>query len=74
MNRNNVNRLSHVLSIRLTEREFKHLKETLRNYQIKRSSFSGSMRVLLRQDLHRSRAWRKAWKTHDREYHKALNH
>jgi hypothetical protein len=63
MSANKVNRRkqpSKVLSIRMTQQEFKHLRETIRNYGIFRSSFSDEVRVLLSRDLHRSRRFKRA--------------
>jgi hypothetical protein len=64
MNASHVNsqkKLSHVLSIRLTDQELKHLKETLKNYGIHRGCLSSDLRALLDGDVYRSRRYRKAW-------------
>jgi hypothetical protein len=52
--------LSKVLSIRMTDLEFRRLQETLRNYEIRRDSISEAVRVLLSRDLHRSRRFARA--------------
>ena len=60
MNRNSVNREesgSKVLSVRLSQREWKHFQEILGNYKIQKSSVSDQLRELLRQDLRRSRKY-----------------
>jgi hypothetical protein len=49
--------LSKVLSIRMTDQEFRHLQETLRNYGIHRDSLSRAVRVLLASELYRSRRY-----------------
>lgn len=60
MNRNAVNKhktLSKFLSARLSEQEWKHFKEILRNYGIHKSSVSAQLRALLRFELYRSRRY-----------------
>jgi hypothetical protein len=50
MNRNTVNREetgSKVLSARLSQQEWKHFREILRNYKIQKSSVSDQLRELL---------------------------
>ena len=47
--------LLNTLSFRVSDVEFKHLQETLRNYKIHKGSMSDRMRELLRQELWRSR-------------------
>jgi len=54
--------LSKVLSVRMTDLEFRHLREILRNYSIKRDSFSECVRVLLSRELHCSRRFRRSQK------------
>ena len=60
--------LSKVLSIRMTDLEFRHLQEIIRNYGISRSSLSECVRVLLSRDLYRSRRFRKAQEQLEREH------
>ena len=60
MNRYSVDREetgSKVLSARLTQQEWKHFQEILRNYKIHKSSVSDQLRELLRQNLWRSRRY-----------------
>ena len=60
MNRYSVDREetgSKVLSARLTQQEWKHFQEILRNYKIHKSSVSDQLRELLRRDLWRSRRY-----------------
>jgi hypothetical protein len=57
---NRAKQRSKVLSIRMTDLEFRRLQETLRNYEIKRDSISEAVRVLLSRDLHRSRRYARA--------------
>jgi DNA-binding HxlR family transcriptional regulator len=60
MNRYSVDREetgSKVLSARLTQQEWKHFQEILRNYKIHKSSVSDQLRELLRHDLWRSRRY-----------------
>jgi hypothetical protein len=57
MNGNSVNtsqRLSNVISLRLTDKELKRLHQTLRNFSIKQTSVSEGLRVLLARDYYRS--------------------
>jgi hypothetical protein len=61
MNRISVNRLnqrSHVLSVRLTDKELKGVEEIVNNYGYREGSLSANVRVLFRMDLLRSRKWR----------------
>jgi hypothetical protein len=74
MNASDVNgrfQRSRVLSIRMTELEFRQLHETLRNYGISRPTLSMRVRVLLSRDLHRSRRFKRS----QRQFQsKALKH
>jgi len=71
MGRNTVNRdqpLLKFLSARLTEQEWKHFQEILRNYKIQKSSVSDQLRELLRFELWRSRRYARS----QREFQKKL--
>ena len=60
MNRNTVDKEetgSKVLSARLTEQEWKHFREILRNYKIQKFSVSDQLRALLRFELYRSKRY-----------------
>jgi hypothetical protein len=75
MNRNTVDREetgSKVLSARLTQKEWKHFHEILRNYKIKKSSVSDQMRALLRFELWRSRRYARKWRILNSELKKEL--
>jgi hypothetical protein len=50
-------RLDQVVSVRMSQREFKHLKETLKNYQLHKKGVSAQLRVLLSWELYRSRKY-----------------
>jgi len=57
MGSHNVNREeqgSHVLSVRLSQREFRRLRATLRNYQIDGSCFSEQLRKFFKDSYWRS--------------------
>jgi hypothetical protein len=66
---NRKKQLSRVLSVRMTEQEFKDLQETIKNYEIRRDSFSECVRGLLSRDLHRSRRFRRALKEQQPQKH-----
>ena len=71
MNRNTLQREEtgfHFLSARLTEQEWKHFQEILRNYKIQKSSVSDQLRELLRFELWRSRRYARS----QREFQKKL--
>ena len=51
-----------VLSVRLSDKEFVRLKETLRNYRIHKPTLSEEVRVLFCRDLHRSRVFAKKYR------------
>jgi hypothetical protein len=68
MNRNTVNReetVSKVLSARLSQQEWKHFQEILRNYKIQKSSVSDQLRALLRFELWRSRRYARRFRIRD---------
>lgn len=60
-------RLSHVLSVRLRERELKRIQETLRNFEIQGDSMSEQLRVLFRMEYGRSVRWRRALRKRKRK-------
>ncbi len=71
MDRNTVDREekgSKVLSARLTQQEWKHFQEILKNYGIRKGSVSEGLRAQLRLELHRSRRWRRSQEQHRREH------
>lgn len=68
MNRNTVDRVetgSKVLSARLTQQEWKHFQEIIRNYGIHKSCVSDQLRALLRFELWRSRRYARKFRIRD---------
>jgi len=46
-----------VLSVRLSQKEFKYLQETLKNYGVRAPSLSEGLRVLFASELYKSRRY-----------------
>jgi hypothetical protein len=51
--------LSNTLSFRVSDLQLRHIQEILRNYEIRKGSMSDQLRELLRQELFRSRRFRR---------------
>jgi hypothetical protein len=60
-------RLSHVVSVRLREREFQRLQRTLRNYGIQGNSMSEQLRILFHRIYWSSVRWKRVRERVQRE-------
>lgn len=70
MSSNSVNRQKQpdrIISIRMSQREFRALKETLKNFGIQKPGLSAEVRALFSRDLHSSRRYARSLKQINRQ-------